>query len=174
MHLLCHNIKYLRRYTEYYPEGIGLYGEYVDWVGLDFYEKDWDEDNLIPQDMFIANIKNGQDGVDFYEKFSVGKDKPMLIAETGAFDSNEDLTAAGERNPLSDAEQTNFRNEWIKQVYDVSTLKDELPRLNAICYFHHCSHCTTAGTSPGKLLPQSIAQVTHLPFYARFHLIFMP
>jgi len=122
-------------YSEYYPEGTGTYGEYVDWVGLDFYEKDWDEDNLIPQDMFISNIRNGQDGIDFYEKFAVERNKPMLIAETGAFDPDKDSTAKGERNPLNEAEQAEFKNEWIKQVYNVSTLKDEFSRLNAICYF---------------------------------------
>ena len=129
-------IDYGDGYSEYYPEGIGTYGEYVDWVGLNFYEKDWDEDNLIPLDMFIANIRNGQDGIDFYETFVVGKNKPMLIAETGAFDPNKDPTPPGERNPLNETEQAEFKNEWIKQVYNVSTLKEEFPRLNAICYFH--------------------------------------
>ncbi len=123
-------------YSEYYPEGIGTYGEYVDWVGLNFYEKDWDEDNLVPPDMFIANIRNGQDGIDFYKTFVVGKNKPMLIAETGAFDPNKDPTLPGERISLNETEQAEFKNEWIKQVYNVSTLKEEFPRLNAICYFH--------------------------------------
>ena len=123
-------------YSEYYPEGTGTYGEYVDWVGLNFYEKDWDEDNLVPPDMFVANIRNGQDSADFYEMFAVGKNKPMLIAEMGAFDPNKDPTAPGEKNPLNETEQAEFKNEWLEQVYDVSTLEDEFPRLNAICYFH--------------------------------------
>ena len=108
----------------------------MDWVGLNFYEKDWDEDNIIPYDMFVANIKKGQDGADFYEMFAVGKNKPMLIAETGAFDPNKDPTAPGVRNPLNETEQAEFKNEWLKQVYNVSILKEEFPRLNAICYFH--------------------------------------
>lgn len=123
-------------YSEYYPEGTGTYGEYVDWVGLNFYEKDWDEDNLVPPDMFVANIRSGQDSADFYEMFAVGKNKPMLIAEMGAFDPNKDPTGAGERNPLNEAEQAEFKNEWIEQVYDASTLKNQFPGLNAICYFH--------------------------------------
>jgi len=123
-------------YSEYYPEGAGTYGEYVDWVGLNFYEKDWDEDNLVPPDMFVANIRNGQDSADFYEMFAVGKNKPMLIAEMGAFDSNEDPTGAGERNPLTETEQAEFKNEWLEQAFDVTTLQEEFPRLNAICYFH--------------------------------------
>ena len=123
-------------YSEYYPEGMGAYGEYVDWVGLNLYEKDWDEDNIVPPDMFVANIRNGQNNTDFYEMFAVGKNKPMLIAETGVFDPNKDPTSPGERNPLNETEQAEFKNEWLKQVYNVSTLKGEFPRLNAICYFH--------------------------------------
>ena len=123
-------------YSEYYPEGAGTYGEYVDWVGLNFYEKDWDEDNLVPSDMFVANIRNGQDSADFYEMFAVGKNKPMLIAEMGAFDPNKDPTGAGERNPLTEAEQSEFKNEWLGQAFNVTTLQEEFPRLNAICYFH--------------------------------------
>lgn len=123
-------------YSEYYPEGVGTYGEYVDWVGLDFFEKDWDDDNKVPADMFVANIRRGQDDTDFYEMFAVGKNKPMLIAETGAFDPNKDPTAPGERNPLNETEQAEFKNEWLKQVYNASILKSEFPRLNAICYFH--------------------------------------
>jgi len=123
-------------YSEYYPEGTGTYGEYVDWVGLNFYEKDWDEDNLVPPDMFVANIRNGQDSADFYEMFAVGKNKPMLIAEMGAFDPNKDPTAPGERDPLNEAEQAEFKNEWLEQAYNVTTLQEEFPRLNAICYFH--------------------------------------
>jgi len=86
--------------------------------------------------MFIANIRNGQDGIDFYETFVVGKNKQMLIAETGAFDPNKDPTPPGERNPLNDTEQAEFKNEWLRQVYNVSILKEEFPGLNAICYFH--------------------------------------
>ena len=87
-------------------------------------------------DMFIANIRNGQDGIDFYETFVVGKNKPMLIAETAAFDPNKDPTLPGERTSLNETEQVEFKNEWIKQVYNVSTLKENFPRLNAVCYFH--------------------------------------
>jgi pimeloyl-ACP methyl ester carboxylesterase len=123
-------------YSEYYPEGIGTYGEYIDWVGLNFYEKDWDEDNLVPPDMFVANIRNEQDNADFYEMFAVVKNKPMLIAEMGAFDPNKDPTAPGERNPLNETEEAQFKNEWLEQAYNITILLEEFPKLNAICYFH--------------------------------------
>jgi len=122
-------------YSEYYPEGAGVYGEYVNWVGLNFYDKDWDENNKVTPDFFTANIKNGQDHIDFYETFAVGRDKPMLISETAAFDPNKDPTDPGERDPLSDAEQAESKNEWLKQVYNVTMLKEEFSRLRAIVYF---------------------------------------
>jgi len=80
-------------YSEFYPDGMSAYGEYVDWVGLNFYDKDWDENNLVTSGFFLSNIKSGQDNTDFYQKFAVGKNKPMMIAETGAFDPNKDPTS---------------------------------------------------------------------------------
>jgi hypothetical protein len=123
-------------YSEYYPEGTGAYREYVDWVGLNFYDKDWDENNLVTPGFFAANIKGGQTNTNFYEMFAVGKNKPMLIGEIGAFDPNKDPTAPGARNPLNETEQAEFKNEWLKQVYNASTLKEEFSGLNAIIYFH--------------------------------------
>lgn len=121
-------------YTEYYPEGgatfNGVYRDYVDWVGLNLYERDWDNNDQIPPDMFIANIKNGKENnnapyINFYETFAVAKNKPMIITETGAFDAS-----------LDSSSQINNKNQWISQVYDTSTLKNEFPMLHAICYFN--------------------------------------
>ena len=123
-------------YSEYYPEGTGTYGDYVDCVGLNFYERDYDEDDIVPSDMFVSNIRNGQDGVDFYATFAAGKQKPMLISETGAFDANDDPADEGTRVPPSSEYLFEFKETWISQVYDVDVLKAEFPRLNAICYFH--------------------------------------
>ena len=123
-------------YTEYYPSGSGTDGEYVDWVGLVFYDKDYDETGHVSPGFFLSNIRNGQDGVDFYQAFSIGKNKPMLIGETGAFDPNMDPTAPGARDALSDAEQDSYKNEWISYVYDAAELEAELPRLKGIMYFN--------------------------------------
>jgi hypothetical protein len=37
---------------------------------------------------------------------------------------------------LNETEQAQFKNEWLEQAYNVTTLEEEFPRLNAICYFH--------------------------------------
>jgi hypothetical protein len=129
-------IDYGDGYSEYYPEESGDYGEYVDWVGLNFYDKDYDENNQVTANFFIDNIKSGQDGINFYEIFAVGKNTLMLIAETAASDPNKDPTGEGERIPLTLEEQASFKNDWINQVYSVDTLRSEFPKLKAICYFH--------------------------------------
>jgi len=126
-------------YTEYYPQGAGLYGEYVDWVGLVFYEVDWDETDDIPPDFFIVNITNGQDDIDFHNVFAAGKNKPMIICETAAFDSHDDTlcsTPPCNNCPVFSEKQKAFKNIWIDQVYDVGTLKNSFPMLQAICWFH--------------------------------------
>ncbi|HON34707.1 MAG TPA: glycosyl hydrolase [Methanothrix sp.] len=129
-------IDYGDGYTEYYPSGSGTYGEYVDWVGLAFYDKDHDETNHVSPGFFLSNIKNGQDGINFYKVFSEGKNKPMLIGETGAFDPNLDPTGPGVRRPLSDVMQDRYKNEWISEVYDAAQLETEFPRLKGIMYFN--------------------------------------
>lgn len=128
-------VNYGDGYSEYYPEGLGTYGEYVDWVGLDFFYKDWNETNSIPERLFLGGIRHGQGNIDFYQNFSVEKNKPMMIAETGVFDPNNDPTAPGVRVPVNSSAQAVFKNAWIKQVYNVSMLKNDLPNLKAICYF---------------------------------------
>ena len=135
-------------YSEYYPEGSGLYGPYVDWVGLNFYERDWDEDDRVPPDMVIANIRRGgTDGTaDFYQLFSVEKGKPMLISETAAFDPHQDMLSqeqamkaesiGGISTQLIQDWQRNFKNDWIGQLYNIQLLRNDFPNIHAICYFH--------------------------------------
>lgn len=122
-------------YTEFYPDGTGTYGDYVDFVGINFYEKDWDEDNIVPSDMFQSNINGGSDPVNFYQTFAVGKNKPMIISETSAFDPNLDPTTDNIINSLDSAAQTAFKNSWVSQVYNKSTISTEFPKLKIICYF---------------------------------------
>jgi hypothetical protein len=115
-------------YTEYYPDGAGSYGEYVDWVGLNFYASDYNELDLPKILEFIDNIKYGVEAaggatINFHEVFAIGKNKPMLIAETAAFDP-------------APTDQIKFKNNWISQIYNETTLKQEFPNLHAICYFH--------------------------------------
>lgn len=123
-------------YTEYYPSGLGKHGPYVDWVGLNFYDKDYDENNIVSPDFFKSNIVNGASGVNFYLKFAVGKNKPMLISEIASFDPNKDPTKKGIRTPLTSTSENIFKQSWISQIYNSKFLKTYFPRLKAIIYFN--------------------------------------
>lgn len=123
-------------YTEYYPSGVGKHGSYVDWVGLNFYDKDYDENNIVSHDFFKSNIVNGAYGMNFYLKFAVGKNKPMLISEIASFDPNKDPTVTGKRVPLTTSAENAFKQSWISQIYNATFLKTYFPRLKAIIYFN--------------------------------------
>jgi hypothetical protein len=114
-------------YTGFYPGDA-----YVDWVGLNVYDRDYDENNLCSPGFFQASF----DYLDFYNTFSVQKNKPMLIGETALFDANWDPTAYGTRVPLTYPQEATEKNEWISQIYNVSILDSLYPNLNLVCYFH--------------------------------------
>lgn len=112
-------------YTGFYPGD-----SYIDWVGLNVYDRDYDEDNTCPPDFFQAAI----DYLDFYNMFSVQKNKPMLIGETALFDANWE---PGLVTPTAQ-QLANEKNAWISQIYNDSILENKYPRINLICYFHVC------------------------------------
>ncbi len=113
-------------YAPYYPGNAT-----VDWVGLTLYDRDWDENNILGS----GHIKAMLEASAFYQQFSQVTAKPMMIAETGYFDANQDPTSAGVRNPLSDAQQMAAKNQWIAQLYYATLLANQFPNLNMILYF---------------------------------------
>lgn len=154
-------INYGDGYSEYYPDGKSEYGDYVDWVGLNIYDRDWDENNKVTGGFFISNIRKGNGNIDFYETFAVGKNKPMLIGEIGSFDPNEDPTNPGERDVLNYSKQVIHKNEWIKQVYNTSTLM-EFPMLRVIIYFD-TNRNETIGTKNHKFNVSTDYSIPHTP-----------
>ncbi len=114
-------------YAPYYPGDT-----YVDWVGMTFYDRDWDENNILGP----GHIKAGLNYLNFYQQFSVISNKPMLIAETAYFDPNLDPTPTGVQAPLSDSLQCVNKNEWLTQLYDTVLLSDSFQNLNMIIYFN--------------------------------------
>jgi hypothetical protein len=114
-------------YNEYYPGDAS-----VDWVGCTLYDRDYDENNICQSNLAGAAL----DYQNFYLNYSVGHQKPFLIAETGLFDANWDLTNTGVRLALSSTQQAEEKNQWINQVYNPTTLKKTYPRIKMICYFH--------------------------------------
>ena len=114
-------------YENYYPGD-----SCVDWVGLNVYDRDWDENNLCTSGFFEAAINY----LDFYQTYAAQKNKPMMIAETALFDANWDPTASTIRIPLTDQQQADEKNAWISQIYDKQLLSSIYPNLNLVCYFH--------------------------------------
>ncbi|HNW90719.1 MAG TPA: T9SS type A sorting domain-containing protein [Bacteroidales bacterium] len=111
-------------YDRFYPGDI-----YVDWVGLNVYDRDYDCINLCTSGMFTSSI----DADSFYTVYSANKNKPMLIGETALFDANLDPYIS---TPLTYQQQADEKNDWINQVYDTATLLSNYPNINLICYFH--------------------------------------
>lgn len=114
-------------YDEYWPGP-----DFVDWVGLNVYDRDWDEDNAVAPDIIAAALGY----LDFYQVYSAGHANPMMIAETALFDANWDPTDPGVRVPLTESQLAAEKNQWISELYDPQLLGAQFPNVNMICYFH--------------------------------------
>ncbi len=114
-------------YDEYYPGD-----EYVDWVGMTVYDRDWNENNTSEPDLFNSAITY----LDFYKRYAKDTNKPMMLAETGLYDANWDPTPSGQRTPLTAEQQAVEKNGWISQIYNVNNMIANFRNLNLIIYFH--------------------------------------
>jgi hypothetical protein len=114
-------------YNAYYPGD-----SYTDWVGLNFYDRDYDENNAF----FPVQFEAALNYLNFYQDFSVARNKPMMLAENALFDANYDPTIAGVRIPLTYEQQAQQKNQWISSLYNKTTLENIFPYLNMLIYFH--------------------------------------
>ena len=112
-------------YSYYYPGR-----QYVDYVGLNIYFRDWGETNQLPAGWFRASLEYRN----FYNTYA-SVDCPMLILETSSFDANWDSTTVGVRLPLTTAQQEAQKVSFLQQVLDPATLA-LFPNLKIICFFH--------------------------------------
>jgi hypothetical protein len=142
-------------YTPWYPGD-----DVVDWVGLDVYERGW----TMP--MPGAHLWAGQfahtlthdaaddpdtaqnESIDFYKTFAVGKNKPLMLCETGATLSYRNDLSAVARTELTGDWKAGYWNAneygWLQNVYGSSYFKEEpilhpidkeFPKLKAIVWF---------------------------------------
>lgn len=114
-------------YQPYYPGD-----DCADWVGLNLYDRDYDENNHF----YPAQVSAAINYLDFYQDFSVTRNKPMMVGENSLFDPNLDPTGQGVRIPLSYEQQAQEKNEWIASLYDKDTLHLQFPNLKMILFFH--------------------------------------
>lgn len=114
-------------YNAYYPGD-----SYTDWVGLNFYDKDYDENNAF----FPVQFEAALNYLDFYLDFSIARNKPMMLAENALFDANYDPTSSGVRLPLTYEQQAQQKNQWIASLYNKVTLQNIFPNLKMMIFFH--------------------------------------
>lgn len=143
-------------YTPFYPGD-----EYVDWVGLDFYERGW---NLPPLEaklwggLFIHGLTHDcmdnpetedNESVNFYKTFCEGKDKPLMISETGATCTHRIDFSEEDRKGMSHNWKAHWWNSkeysWLISLYGTSCFQKfqidypidkMLPKLKGIIWFN--------------------------------------
>ncbi|MBN2189929.1 MAG: hypothetical protein JW728_01795 [Candidatus Aureabacteria bacterium] len=143
-------------YTGFYPGD-----EYVDWVGLDFYERGWTfpcMDSKIWGGLFTYGLTHDSlddtstsenESVNFYKIYCEEKQKPLMICETGATLTYRDDLAGEQRKDLSHRWKGGKWNPaeygWIMGVYGTSQIKSNkhnynidtaFPKLKAIIWFN--------------------------------------
>ena len=110
-------------YTPFYPGD-----EYVDWIGISVYtygiQYPWSDNIIAEPGKFELYINGG----DFYNRFSVLKGKPMMIAETGAAFYTNTPKGPG-------VGELATKESWWKQFITNSTLLDLYPKIKLICLF---------------------------------------
>ncbi len=107
-------------YSDYYPGD-----NYVDYVGLNIYFKDWEEGDTVPAWFWQTSL----DYLDFYNTYTIKY--PMLITETAGVDFSKKSTG-NTRVPLTDAEQKIFKTEYLQAI---KIIIEQHPRLAAVCFF---------------------------------------
>ena len=100
--------------------------EYVDWIGASNYHfgttPPYYENTLPYLGEFEANIN----AYDLYQRYGPGKNKPFLIAETGA--------AFHPREPVGPGELP-IKQAWWRQTITNSTFLDTYSQIKLICMF---------------------------------------
>lgn len=163
-------------FTPFYPGD-----EFVDWVGLDVYERGWTmpkPDSHLWGGMLRLNLTTdmqddpktpGDESVNFYATFADGHAKPMMLCETSATTSYRFDLPETQRAKLSNAWRAGRWNAaeygWLESVYGttdyalntgrelLSPINRDFPRLKAITWFHVAKRETMpAEKSPGNVV----------------------
>jgi hypothetical protein len=130
-------------YLPYYPGD-----EYVDWVGHSFYH--WSNQaergfNQVPNLEKWGQANGVSNAIpNFHQIFAVGRQKPMVIAETSAFFDLVDTKEGG-------APEAEIKKNWIRQVYNtqdssIPRLDTQFPMLKAIFWFNQLKYEAETGS----------------------------
>lgn len=114
-------------YSDYYPGD-----DVVDYVGLNFYYKDWEMEDKVP-DWFWHGERSCLGHTKFYDTFCVDHNKPMIITENSGVDLNYNKEGSSTRVPLDSIQQAEFKRQY---VCGMSQLMNEHPLLQIVIFFY--------------------------------------
>ncbi|KAI8923818.1 glycoside hydrolase superfamily [Entophlyctis helioformis] len=110
-------------YSPYYPGD-----EYVDWVGVSIYHYGptypWQDNTIAPLGKFESFLNVGN----FYQTYSVAKNKPLMIAETAAAFHVNSPTGPG-------VGELATKQPWWRQYITNATFLDAYPKVKLISLF---------------------------------------
>ncbi len=143
-------------FKDFYPGD-----EYVDWMGIDYYERGWVVRGIGTEKVWgglfhfglnndMADLPNTvqDESINFYQTYCVAKNKPLMICETGATLSYRNDWTVKQRREYSHKWKMGYWNKgeqgWLYAVYGNSYYKEkdiyikidkELPLLKGILWF---------------------------------------
>ncbi|KAJ3035552.1 hypothetical protein HDV00_003649 [Rhizophlyctis rosea] len=113
-------------YSPYWPGD-----EYVDWVGMSIYHFGYEQPNLdnipTPQGYVETTLNNVTQP--FYSTYASGKNKPMMISETGAPWNPDTGKSEGSMS------EVDVKRSFWKQFVTNETFYDHFPNVKLICWF---------------------------------------
>ena len=110
-------------YSDYFPGD-----NYVDYVGLNCYYRDWECLDYVPDWFFLSVMNIGN----FYNQYATSK-HPMIITESSAFDPHNNSSGSSTRVPLTIEEQLVFKKQYLRSA--VKTINN-YPLLETLCIFY--------------------------------------
>ncbi len=125
-------------FEDFYPGD-----EYVDWMGIDFYERGWTVEEPgskklwggifglgLQNDMKDKDNTKKDESVNFYKTYCENKNKPLMICETGASLSFRGDWEEQERRDFSHSWKIGYWNNgeqgWLYNVYGTSYYEDKI------------------------------------------------
>jgi hypothetical protein len=123
-------------YSPYYPGD-----EWVDWVGASIYYYGvtwpWEHNQPVPSETFDSIMNGYGKYVNLYTEYSIQREKPMFITESGASFHMEIVDSDGKNVSTIDPGigEVTIKQQFWSQYITNKTYLDAHPKIKAICLF---------------------------------------